>query len=53
MHESFDLPWSPDIEAAITADYDASRQGPRRPRHEYSLEEYGLTEADVREAFEG
>jgi hypothetical protein len=52
VHESFDLPWGEEIESAITADYEASRSGPRRPKHEYSLEEYGLTESQVREAFE-
>jgi hypothetical protein len=53
VHESFDLPWDDSVEAAITADYEASRSGPRRPKHEYSLADYGLTEAQVRDAFAG
>lgn len=53
IHEAFDLPWSAEVEAAIRSDYEASRQGPRRPKHEYSLADYGLTEEQVREAFEG
>ena len=52
VHESFDLPWDETVEAAITDDYEASRSGTRRPRHDYSLADYGLTEDEVREAFE-
>jgi hypothetical protein len=52
VHESFDLPWDETVETAITADYEASRSGTRRPRHEYSLADYGLTEDQVRTAFE-
>jgi len=37
--------------AAMTALDEQSRSGDRRPRHTYSLEEYGLTVDDVRSAF--
>jgi hypothetical protein len=34
-------------------DYAASQTGPRAPKHEYSLEDYGLTTEQVRERFAG
>jgi hypothetical protein len=52
VHESFGLPWDESTESAITSDYEASRSGTRRPKHEYSLADYGLTEDDVRKAFD-
>ena len=36
---------------AMNAVHDASRSGDRRPSHAYSLEEFGLTDADVERRF--
>ena len=51
VHASFDLPWDDEVEAAVAAEHAASKQGPRAPRHAYALEDYGLTEDQVRSAF--
>ncbi len=51
IYAAFDLPWNGDVEAAVRADHEASKAGPRAPRHEYSLADYGLTEEQVRAAF--
>jgi len=51
IHQQWELPWSPDVEAAVEAENTASRSGPRAPKHRYSLEDYGLTETEVRAAF--
>jgi hypothetical protein len=50
VYATFDLPWDSDTEAAIKAGLEESRSGVRRPQHSYSLADYGLTEAGVREA---
>ncbi|HET9874304.1 MAG TPA: sulfotransferase [Mycobacterium sp.] len=39
--------------AAMRADHLASKQGPRAPKHTYSLADYGLTTDAVRERFAG
>jgi hypothetical protein len=51
VYRSFDLPWSDTVEDAVRAEHAASRQGPRAPRHAYTLEDHGLTEEQVRSAF--
>ncbi|MGH3361809.1 MAG: sulfotransferase family protein [Nocardioides sp.] len=51
IYEAFDLDWTPDVEAGVTAIDAESRSGGKRPRHAYSLADYGLTEDDVRAAF--
>jgi hypothetical protein len=51
VYRTFDLPWDDTVESAVRAEDAASKQGPRRPRHEYSLEDHGLTEDQVRDAF--
>jgi hypothetical protein len=51
VYEAFDLDWTPDVDAAVTAIDEESRSGGKRPKHAYSLDEYGLTEAEVRTAF--
>ena len=45
-----DTPTSP---AAIARTDDESKQGPRAPKHTYSLADYGLTEEQVTERFRG
>jgi hypothetical protein len=39
--------------AAVEASYEASKAGPRAPKHTYSLEDYGLTAEQVKERFAG
>lgn len=51
IHESFDLPWDDRVEDAVHSEHEASRRGPRAPKHSYSLADYGLTEEQVRAAF--
>ena len=51
IYEAFDLEWTAEVDAAITALDAESRSGGKRPRHTYSLDDYGLTEAEVRAAF--
>jgi hypothetical protein len=51
IHRQFDLTWNDEVEGAVAAEHASSRQGPRAPRHDYSLSDYGLTESEVRAAF--
>lgn len=51
VYDAFGLDWSGDAEAVVRSIDDDSRQGERRPSHRYSLEDYGLTETEVRAAF--
>jgi hypothetical protein len=51
IYEAFGLDWAPEVDAAVTAIDEQSRRGGRRPRHSYSLADYGLTEEQVRAAF--
>jgi hypothetical protein len=52
VYEAFGLDWTPEVEAAI-ADLDReSRSGSAAPSHSYRLEDYGLTETEVRAAFD-
>jgi hypothetical protein len=39
------------VDDAVTALDAESRSGGKRPSHTYSLDDYGLTEAEVRAAF--
>ena len=51
IYDAFGLDWTPEVDAAVTALDAESRSGGRRPKHAYSLDDYGLTEAEVRAAF--
>ena len=51
IHRELELPWDDTVEDAVRAEHAASKAGPRAPRHEYSLADYGLTEEQVRAAF--
>jgi hypothetical protein len=51
LHLELDLPWDETTRQAVTDDLTESRSGPRAPKHDYSLADYGLTESDVRAAF--
>ena len=51
LYEQFGLDWTPEVQAAIEEIDRESKQGAARPSHTYRLEDYGLTEDDVRAAF--
>ena len=51
VYDAFDLPWDDAVESAVADEHAASQAGPRAPRHEYALADYGLTEEQVRAAF--
>ena len=51
IYDAFGLDWTQEVDAAVIALDAESRRGGRRPRHAYSLDDYGLTEAEVRAAF--
>ena len=52
LYEQWSLDWSPEVEAAITAIDRESKSGAAAPKHDYSLADYGLTEEQVRTAFD-
>lgn len=43
------LVWDEDARSAVASELAASRSGVRAPRHRYALEDYGLTETQVRD----
>ncbi|NLU84443.1 sulfotransferase [Rhodococcus sp. HNM0569] len=47
VYHHFDLPLGPSATVAMEALHDESRTGERKPAHRYTLEEFGLTTADV------
>jgi hypothetical protein len=51
IYQEWELPWDDAVESAVVAEHAASKAGPRAPRHEYDLADYGLTEQQVRSAF--
>lgn len=53
VYRHFGLPYTDAARAAVKAVDDASKQGPRAPKHTYSLADYGLTSEAVRERFKG
>jgi hypothetical protein len=51
VYAHFGLPWTERVRAAVGAEGAASRSGHRAPAHRYSLDDFGLTEAEVDERF--
>jgi hypothetical protein len=51
IYERFDLPWTLEAQAAVEEIDRESRQGVAKPSHTYRLEDYGLTEDEVRARF--
>jgi hypothetical protein len=51
IYERFALDWTPDVEASVAEIDRESRHGAARPSHTYRLEDYGLTEDEVRARF--
>lgn len=52
IYDAFGLDWSPEVQSTVAGIDAESKRGGRRPRHEYRLCDYGLTEERVRAAFE-
>jgi hypothetical protein len=53
IYDHFGLPFTEDAQQAIAASHTESQQGPRAPKHTYSLADYGLTPEEVKERFAG
>ena len=51
IYAHFGIELTDDARAAIEATDEESKRGPRAPKHEYSLADYGLTEGQVKERF--
>lgn len=52
IYDRFALPWTPEVQAAIEEIDRESKEGAAKPSHSYSLADYGLTEDEVRAAFD-
>lgn len=52
VYDAFGLDWTPETEAAIGEIDRESKSGKAAPSHSYQLEDYGLTETEVRAAFD-
>ncbi len=53
IYRHFGIEFTQAGRAAVEASYEASKKGPRAPKHTYALEDYGLTSDQVRERFAG
>lgn len=53
IYRHFGIEMTDDARAAIALTDELSKQGPRAPKHSYSLADYGLTEDQVKERFQG
>ena len=53
IYSHFDIEFTGEARTAITESHAESQQGPRAPKHTYSLADYGLTDEQVKEQFEG
>lgn len=51
IYRTFDIEFTDAAREAITESHAQSQQGPRAPKHTYSLSDYGLTEEQVKERF--
>jgi hypothetical protein len=51
IYATFGLEWTAGVDEAVTELDNESRQGGRRPSHEYDLADYGVTADEVRAAF--
>jgi len=51
IYDAFDIELTPDHVAAIDALESESQHGKTKAKHTYSLADYGLTEDEVRSAF--
>lgn len=52
IYDAFGIPWSEAAQAEVARIDEESRTGQARPSHRYDLSDYGLTEEQVRAAFD-
>ncbi|BBX68176.1 sulfotransferase family protein [Mycolicibacterium psychrotolerans] len=53
IYRAFGIDFTAEARAAMAHTHEESRQGPRAPKHSYSLADYGLTEEQVKAQFDG
>jgi len=53
IYRHFGIDLTDDARQAIAASHAGSQEGPRAPKHTYSLADYGLTDDEVKERFKG
>ncbi|MCV7282538.1 sulfotransferase [Mycolicibacterium flavescens] len=53
IYRAFGIEFTDAAREAMAATHEASKQGPRAPKHTYSLADYGLTAEQVKERFAG
>ena len=53
IYSHFDIEFTDEARTAITASHAQTQEGPRAPKHTYSLADYGLTDEQVKEQFKG
>jgi hypothetical protein len=53
IYRQFGIDFTDDARASIERVHTESQQGPRAPKHTYSLADYGLTDEAVKERFAG
>jgi hypothetical protein len=51
IYRRFDLPWTPEVRAAVEAEDAASRSGHRAPAHKYTLADFDVAPDEVDERF--
>ena len=52
VYDQFGLDWTPEVRSALGEIDQEAKQGKAKPSHQYTLEDYGLTERRVRAAFD-
>jgi hypothetical protein len=53
IYQQFGIELTDAARAAMEQSHEESTQGPRAPKHTYSLADYGLTDEQVKERFKG
>jgi hypothetical protein len=53
VYRHFGIEMTDAARVAMQRSHEESKQGPRAPKHTYSLADYGLTDEQVKEAFKG
>ncbi|BBY45540.1 sulfotransferase [Mycolicibacterium celeriflavum] len=53
VYRHFGIDFTDDARAAMEHSHEESKQGPRAPKHTYSLADYGLSDEQVKDRFKG
>ena len=53
VYRHFGIEFTDETRSAVERSHEESKQGPRAPKHTYSLADYGLTDEQVKERFAG